>query len=189
MDLRSLLRNLFFHEIFPCASTQREMKKWILWKHFYYCLFLDLFVIRRRFIFLELHCHCPNNFFMKFIFSSFADGNQWEKFHGKRDFATTISNPWWSTQFFCSDSKYEICLKTNEDYSLQNPSNITQKMSQIRYWKQSDYSLVNCRHSFRFLKVATQFCSASKVQSKGKWNKLGQRIINTRIKRQIWFDG
>ena len=28
---------------------------------------------------------------------------------------------------FCADSKYEICLKTNEDYSVKNPSNITQK--------------------------------------------------------------
>ena len=28
---------------------------------------------------------------------------------------------------FCADFKYEICLKTNVDHSVQNPSNITQK--------------------------------------------------------------
>ena len=27
---------------------------------------------------------------------------------------------------FCADFKYEICLKTNVDYSVQNPSNISQ---------------------------------------------------------------
>ena len=28
---------------------------------------------------------------------------------------------------FCADFKYEICLKMNEDYSVQHPSNVTQK--------------------------------------------------------------
>ena len=51
-------------------------------------------------------------------------------------------------------------------------------MSQISYWKQSDYSLVNCLHSFTFLKVSMYFCRVSKVWSKEKWNKLSQHIIN-----------
>ena len=31
------------------------------------------FVIRKHFIFLELVCHCPSSFFMKFIFSYISD--------------------------------------------------------------------------------------------------------------------
>ena len=56
---------------------------------------------------------------------------------------------------FGADSKYEIFLKMNEDYSVQNPSNITQlcqksaiENSLLRDW-------LSGAHSFSFLKVAT----------------------------------
>ena len=32
---------------------------------------------------------------------------------------------------FCADSKYEILLKTNEDYSIQNLLNINQKYQKL----------------------------------------------------------
>jgi cellobiose-specific phosphotransferase system component IIA len=32
---------------------------------------------------------------------------------------------------FCADSRYTICLKSNEDYSLRKPSNISQKWHKL----------------------------------------------------------
>ena len=43
---------------------------------------------------------------------------------------------------FCADSKYEIFLKTNEDCSLQNPSNITQICHKSGIENSPAYSLV-----------------------------------------------
>ena len=59
---------------------------------------------------------------MKFIFSSLAKGKiSWKKQFRSNDLKYIVIE-----SLFCANSKYEICFKTNEDYSIQNPSNINQ---------------------------------------------------------------
>ena len=66
---------------------------------------------------------------MKFIFSYIHEGTTEKNFMEKRfrsnDLKYTVID-----SVFCADSKYEICLKTYKDYSVQNPLNVTQKLFQ-----------------------------------------------------------
>ena len=84
------------------------------------------FAIRKHFIFLELVCHCPSSFLMKFIFHIFLRGITGENFMEKKfrsnDFEYIAID-----SVFCADFKYEICLKMNIDHSVQNSLNISQK--------------------------------------------------------------
>ena len=68
------------------------------------------------------------NSFFHLSLSGNAEKNFMEKRFRSNDFKSMMID-----SVFSADSKYEICLKTNEDYSVENPSNIPQKMSQIRY--------------------------------------------------------
>ena len=68
---------------------------------------------------------------MKFIFSYIPEGNHREKFHRKKSFAGNDLKYIVIDSVFCADFKYEIFLKMNEDYSVQNPSNTTQKCHKL----------------------------------------------------------
>ena len=63
---------------------------------------------------------------MKLIFSYIPEGATGKIFMEKKfrnnDFKYIAID-----SVFCADFKYEICLKTNVVYSVENPSNISQK--------------------------------------------------------------
>ena len=67
---------------------------------------------------------------MKFIFSYIPEGDHGEnlmkKIFRSNDFKYIAIDA-----VFCTDFKYEICLKTNVVHSVENPSNISRKCQKL----------------------------------------------------------
>ena len=69
---------------------------------------------------------------MKFIFSYIPEGTIGENFM-KKEFRSNDLKYIVIDSIFCADSEYEICLKTNEDYSIQKSIEYYPIMAEIRY--------------------------------------------------------